>query len=101
MSVLEQIAFYAAKITISAKDINVPTTTANVGVGMVNIVKVLIGVIGMLAIVAIIAGGIQFALSTGNSKRVQQARETIIYAVVGLVVAIAAYAVVTFITGHL
>ena len=81
---------------IKAKDIGVPTSTSTVSGGFSNVISLMIAAIGMLAIVFIIVGGIQYAYSMGNAKRTQQARETITYAVVGLVLAIAAYAIVAF-----
>lgn len=84
---------------ITANQIGVPTSTATVGDGLANIVKILMSIIGMLAIVFILVSGIQMAASAGNPKRFAQARETLIYAIVGLAVAIGAYAIVTFLTG--
>jgi len=59
----------------------------------------LMSIIGGLAMIFIIVGGIQMALSAGNSKRVAQARETILYSCVGLAVAIGALAITEFISG--
>ena len=78
-----------------------PTGTTTIGEGITKIIKLLMTLIGMLSIVFIIVGGIQMTLSTGNAAHVKSARETVIYAVVGLVVAISAYALVSFITGRL
>lgn len=97
MRLYNELVLLVSKITVDPKDINVPNSTANVGVAATNTVKFLIEVIGSLAILALIAGGIQLAVSAGNAKRVQQGRETIIYAVVGLLIAISAAAVVWFI----
>jgi glucose uptake protein GlcU len=54
-------------------------------------------IMGSLALVFLIVGGILYAVSAGNSKRISQAREAILYSIVGLVIAISAYAIVTFI----
>jgi len=84
---------------IPAKSIGVPTSTATVGQGITNIVQIIMTVVGMLAIVFILVSGVQMAASGGNPKRFAQARETLLYAVVGLAVAIGAYAIVTFASG--
>jgi high-affinity Fe2+/Pb2+ permease len=47
----------------------------------------------------IIFGGIRYTTSTGDKTRVDNAKNTIIYAVVGLVVAIVAYALVNWVFG--
>lgn len=87
------------KYTISCADIgNCSTKTKTLDAAFSNATSLIIGLVGMLAIVFIIYGGIQFALSAGNSKQVQTAKQTILYAVVGLVLAISAYAIVSYIT---
>jgi hypothetical protein len=80
---------------------NCANKTKTLDMAFTNVTSLIIGLIGMLAVVFIIYGGIQFALSAGDSKKVQQARATLTYAVIGLVLAICAYAVVGFVTGAL
>lgn len=61
------------------------------------IVNVIVGVVGFVAVVMIVIGGISFATSQGDTGRVAKARNTILYGVVGLVVALLAYAIVNFV----
>lgn len=61
------------------------------------VINVIIGVVGFVAVVMIIIGGIGFVTSQGDAARVTKARNTILYGVVGLVVAILAYAIVNFV----
>ena len=61
------------------------------------IINVIIGCVGFVAVVMIIIGGIGFVTSQGDAARVTKARNTILYGVVGLVVAILAYAIVNFV----
>jgi len=53
---------------------------------------------GGLAIIFIMVGSIQMITSGGSPARIKQGRETLIYAVVGLIVSIGAAAVVNFIS---
>lgn len=62
-----------------------------------NIINVVIGIVGMLAVVMIIMGGISFVTSQGDTGKVAKARNTILYGVVGLVVALLAFAIVNFV----
>jgi hypothetical protein len=64
-----------------------------------NAVKILLAVAGSLAIIAIIAAGIYFVISTGDAGRIKRAKDILINTVVGLVIIITAYAVVMFISG--
>lgn len=61
------------------------------------VVNTLLFLTGGVAVLAIIVGGIQFATSQGNSATVAKAKNTILYAVIGLVVAFLAYAIVNFV----
>jgi hypothetical protein len=45
----------------------------------------------------LIVGGIRYVVSGGDSTAVQNAKNTILYAIVGVVVAILAFAVVNFV----
>lgn len=61
------------------------------------IVNVLLFLIGVLSVIMLIYGGIRYTTSGGNSANVTAAKNTILYAIIGLVVAFLAYAVVNFV----
>lgn len=65
--------------------------------GIKNIINVLLYVIGSIAVIMIVIGGLRYVLSGGDSSSTKGAKDTILYAVVGLVVAIFAYAIVNFV----
>ena len=62
-----------------------------------NIVNILLFLAGAIAVIVIIIGGIRYVLSSGDSGQVQAAKNTILYAVIGLIVVIMAYAIVNFV----
>lgn len=64
------------------------------------VINILLYVLGIIAVIMIIIGGIRFTTSDGDPAGVKSARNTIIYAVVGLVVAIMAYAIVNLVLGR-
>lgn len=63
------------------------------------ITNVLLFLIGAISVIMLIVGGIRYVVSGGDSSAVQNAKNTILYAIVGVVVAILAYAVVNFVIG--
>lgn len=65
------------------------------------IINVLLFVVGIIAVIMIIWGGISYVLSSGAADKAKKARDTIVYSVVGLVVAITAYAIVQFVFSSL
>lgn len=61
------------------------------------IVNVMLFILGAIAVIMIIIGGIRYTTSNGDASQTKAAKDTILYAVVGLVVAILAYAIVNFV----
>lgn len=74
-----------------------PTDIAGEDGVLKTITNVLLFLIGAVSVIMIIYGGIQYVTSSGDSTRVQNAKNTILYSVVGLIVAILAFAVVNFV----
>lgn len=72
----------------------------NTGV-VTTITNTLLFVVGALAVIMIIFGGIRYATSGGNSSSVTAAKNTVLYAVVGLIIAFLAFAAVNWILGAL
>lgn len=61
-------------------------------------INLMLFVVGVLAIFMIIYGGIRYVLSGGDNSRVKDAKNTVLYAIVGLIVAILGYALVQWVT---
>lgn len=61
------------------------------------IINVVIGVIGFVAVIVIILGGVNYTTSAGAADKVKQAKDTIMYGIVGLVIALLAFAIVNFV----
>lgn len=74
-------------------------TTKSVGDLIKIVVDVLLFALGAIAVIMIVVGGIRYAVSGGDSSAVTGAKNTILYAVIGLVVALLAYAIVHFVVG--
>lgn len=66
-----------------------------------NIINVVIGVIGFIAVIVIILGGVQYTTSAGESAKVKKAKDTIMYGIIGLIVALLAYSIVNFVLSNL
>ena len=61
------------------------------------IINVILGVVGLIAVVMIIIGGINFTTSQVDPAKTKKARDTVLYGIVGLVVALLAFAIVNFV----
>lgn len=62
------------------------------------VINFLLFFVGVVSVIMIIYGGIQYTTSAGDSGKVTSAKNTILYAIVGLIVSILAYAIVNFVT---
>ena len=65
------------------------------------IINSLIGIVGVAAVIMLIIGGFRYVFSQGNEKSVNAAKDTILYAIIGIVVAILAFAIVNFVIAGL
>ncbi len=54
-------------------------------------------IVGIIAVVMLIIGGIKYVVSGGDSKKVTDAKNTVLYAIIGLVIAFLAFAIVNFV----
>ena len=68
-----------------------------VGDLITNVTNVLLFLIGALSVIFIIISGIYYVTSQGNAEQVKKAKNTMVYAVVGLIISILAYAIVNFV----
>jgi len=66
-----------------------------------NIINVIIGFLGLAAVIVIILGGVQYTTSAGDPGKVKKAKDTILYGIVGLVIALLAFAIVNFVMSSL
>lgn len=62
-----------------------------------NAINVILGVLGVVAVVVIILGGFTFMTSQGDAGKVMKGRNTILWGVIGLAVALLAFAIVNFV----
>ncbi len=53
--------------------------------------------VGLIAVFMLIWGGLRYILSGGDSKKITDAKNTILYAILGLIIAFFAYAIVNFV----
>ncbi len=85
----------------AAHGTNQPTDLFGANGIFTTITNVLLFAVGVLSVVMVIVGGLRYVVSGGNSAAVTGAKNTILYAIVGVIVAFLAYAVVNFLLGSL
>lgn len=65
------------------------------------VVNVLLWAVGILSVIMIIFSGLRYITSAGDASKTKSAQSTLTYSVIGLIVAIMAYAIVNMVTNRL
>lgn len=87
-------ACVGADATTCPSKTNAPGTITGIARTVLNILSVLVGV---AAVIMIIIGGFKYIISSGDSGNIKSAKDTILYAIVGLIVVALAQVIVKFV----
>ncbi len=100
MTIAPHLARFLADVTVDANGNIVPKSgffSGTFGDVFHTVANLLIFITGAVSVIMIIVGGFRYVVSAGDPKAVQGAKNTILYAVIGLVIAILAFAIVNFV----
>jgi hypothetical protein len=85
---------YFAQTPVSVNSLpNTPATSAEISTAL----DIVFTVTGAIALLVVTVGGFRYILSRGDPSATAQAKDTIVYALVGLVISIAAISIVNFV----
>lgn len=65
------------------------------------LINTLIYIIGALAVLMVVIGGLRYVISGGDAGQTKSAKDTILYAIIGVMIALMAYAIVNFVVVRL
>ena len=65
------------------------------------ITQIIFGIIGAVSVIVIIIGALNMSMAEGDSGKVAKARQTVVFALVGLVISISAEAIVSFVVKNI
>ena len=74
-----------------------PSQLTSADGALTNITNTILRAIGLIAVIMLVFGGFKYIISGGDSAKVASAKNTIIYAIIGLIIVILAYAIVNFV----
>ncbi|MBI3889823.1 hypothetical protein HY312_04620 [Candidatus Saccharibacteria bacterium] len=100
MSLLHNLTVFAAdtEIKINQSTLNLNNAPRDVSSASVStLLNTAYLIAGIVAVIVIIIGGIRYASSNGDSSGVQSGKNTILYAVVGLIIIIMAAAITDYV----
>ncbi len=81
----------------AARGNGMPTDLIGVDGVFTKLTNTVLYAVGIISVVMLIIGGIRYVISGGDSKKVTDAKNTIMYAIIGLIIAILAFAIVNFV----
>jgi hypothetical protein len=88
-------------LAATGQTINKVGTDNDLAGNIINILDAIIGALGLLAVVIIILGGVQYMTSSGDAAKVKKGKDTILYGIIGLVIVALAFAIVNFVIGNI
>lgn len=77
-----------------------PADGGEIGSVAQNIINVVIAVLGIVAVLFVVIGAGQYMTSQGDPSKTKKAKDTILYAILGVVLATLAYAIVNFVLAN-
>lgn len=89
-------------MNFSAPDIPNPINSGfDIGGLLVNVINVLLVWAGVVAILFVIFGGFRYMVSMGNAESIDKARQTVLYAILGLIIVFLSYLIVRYLMNDL
>ena len=64
---------------------------------IIHILNGVIATLGLVAVIVIIIGGVNYMTSTGDPAKVKKAKDTILYGLIGLIICVLSFAIVNFV----
>lgn len=97
---MNMLKILATGVTVPSQDVGVPTVSANDAFISI-VLNIAFTVIGGVAVLFLVIGAFRYIISNGDQSQIQKAKNTIMYAVVGLVVTLLAFTIVQFVLGRI
>lgn len=91
-------AFAAGQVDPNA--IGVPQVSAN-NTTIANVMSAVFVVVGALAVLFMLVGAVRYVTANGEQAKITQAKNTILYAIVGIGISATAFAIVQFVIGRI
>lgn len=105
ISKIKWVSLGALLFPLSVMAVTIPTPPSGSGVptslttAVGSIINAVIGIIGLIAVVVIVIGGVFLITSGGDEEKTKEGKNYITYGIIGVIVVVLAYSIVTFVIG--
>lgn len=89
--------FTALAVTLGGQPVDIPDAATSTDSLFATIVPLIFGILGALSLLFVVIGGFRYTISAGDPANIKKARETILYALLGLIVSVSAFTITNFI----
>ena len=73
------------------------SSTTELSDTIIGIINGIVGALSLVAVIFIVVGGVNYMTSQGDPGKTKKAKDTILYAAIGLIIAVLAFAIVNFV----
>ncbi len=91
------IIHYLAQVSIDPESLNIPQGNKITSATVEDIMEVVFGIAGAVALLIIVLAGLRYTTSQGDPSSTAKAKSAIIYALIGLMIALLGFAIVRFV----
>ncbi len=88
-----------AQLRVNHNDIGIPVVAADANT-WANIIGAIFVFVGAWALLFVVIGAVRYTASNGDQGLIQRAKDTILFAMIGLVVSMIAFVIVQFVIGR-
>ncbi len=88
-------------LTTFAATVNQVGTDTDLTGSVITILENIIAVLGIVCVVVMIIGGVNYMTSNGDSSKVEKGKKTILYGLIGLAVCVLSFAIVNFVIANI
>lgn len=86
--------------SVRQSDVNLPPNSLD-SADVANVLRLVWTITGILSVLFVVVGGLKYTLSNGDSNQVSSAKDTVLYAIIGLVLSLSAFLITSFVLGRL
>jgi len=94
---LSQVSFLEALLLTTLPGVN----NANLPDVIANIIRIILGFLGIVAVVIVLFGGFKWMTAGGNDDKVTEAKQLIIQGIIGMVIIFSAFAIASFVVNSI
>ena len=99
-NIIKTLAIGASVSTNSGDSVTPDDDSVFVG-NITTIINAVIGILGLVCVVVMIIGGVNYMTSSGDAGKVKKAKDTILYGLIGLIICALAFAIVNWVIGSI